>query len=229
MSRILAWLVILAMPLFLGFAMFRLSIGEAYPRFAYSRPSFPPDPYGWTQAERLDLALVAVDYLARPEPAEAVIFMLEDQRQPGSDEPLYNEREISHMIDVKRVADSVVRPISTWAGVVVALGLLLLIARRESRRLGYWALARGGRLTVIILVAIGLFIVVGWSVFFVAFHNLFFPPGTWTFALSDSLIRLFPEKFWFDYGVILSGSVLLSGVAVMLLGTALWRRAGPRE
>jgi len=48
------------------------------------------------------------------------------------------------------------------------------------------------------LAAILLFVLLAFGVIFVAFHNVFFPPGTWTFLYSDTLIRLFPERFWRD-------------------------------
>jgi uncharacterized membrane protein len=58
----------------------------------------------------------------------------------------------------------------------------------------------------------------------VQFHELLFPPGTWTFNYSDSLIRLFPEMFWFDIGVLISGLALALGVVAALTGW-LWQRA----
>lgn len=224
LAKLIQILVIIAMPFFLGFTIFQLSIGEAYPRFAYGQDSFPRDDFGWTQEQRLALALVAVDYLGRSEPAEEVIYLLEEQRLPGTDEPLYNEREIKHMLDVKIVADSIVRPLS-WIGMaVVGVGLLLLMAGAETRRMAYEAVYRGGALTIGVLVSLGVFLVVGWNVFFVAFHNLFFESGTWTFRMSDSLIRLFPEKFWFDYGVLVVGSILIAAILVTFLGFVLRRQ-----
>ena len=67
-------------------------------------------------------------------------------------------------------------------------------------------------------------ILVAWPIFFVQFHELLFPPGTWTFAYSDSLIRLFPEQFWFDIGVLISGVTLVLGVIVTLIGYVMSRR-----
>ncbi|RMG89774.1 MAG: DUF1461 domain-containing protein [Chloroflexi bacterium] len=223
MVTIVRWLVTLAMPIFLGFTTIVLIIRPAYPRYEYGKANFPPDPYGFTPEQRLSLALVAVDYLRRPEPAEEVIFMLEDQRLPGTDQPLYNEREIKHMIDVKHLTDAI-RRIDWVAAILVVGGLAFLFWRPETRVAGYRAMLQGGILTTAILLGIALFILVGWNLFFVQFHELLFPPGTWTFAYSDSLIRLFPEKFWFDLGVILSVGTLLEGVITAVLGYVLWKR-----
>ncbi|MFW6098100.1 MAG: TIGR01906 family membrane protein [Chloroflexota bacterium] len=239
-AAVLQWLVILTMPFFLGFSAIETFVNgaELYVTYEYGKPGFPRDlqqvdPFTQaqlgleplTQEQREELALVAVNYLQRPQPAEEVIFMLEEQRLPGADQPLYNEAEIGHMIDVKHVTDGIAR--LNWVAALIVLGgLALLLARSETRSLGYQALFRGGVATVLVLLFIGLFIVLAWSVFFVQFHELLFPPGTWTFAYSDSLIRLFPEQFWFDFGVLLSGFALLLGVAVTILGAYL-RRSRP--
>lgn len=216
-------LVVIAMPFFLGLTNIGLIISPAYPRMEYAKPDFPADNFGWTQEQRLDLALVAVDYLQRPQPAEEVIYLLEEQVIPGNGEPLYNEREIGHMVDVKRVTDGIGR-VRFVAAAVVLLGLAILLWNQSTRREGYRAILHGGITTTAILLALALFILVAWSVFFTQFHELLFPPGTWSFSYSDSLIRLFPEKFWFDVGIILSVGTLIEGVIVAGLGYWLLRR-----
>jgi len=217
---IIRWLIILAMPFFLGLGTVRLIIAWDYPGFEYGR--IRPDLFGFTPEERLELAHGTLDYLQRPEPAEEVIFMLNDLRLPGTDRPLYNEREIGHMLDVKIVADAMKRVV--WiTGIIVVVGLAFLLLRPETRLLGWRTLMHAGLATVIALAAIAVFILVGWNTFFVQFHQLLFPAGTWTFAYSDSLIRLFPEQFWFDIGVLVSVGTLLIGVLVTLVGYFLSR------
>ena len=211
------------MPFFLGLTNIRLIISPAYPRMEYAKASFPEDSFGFSQEQRLDLALVAVDYLGRREAAEEVIYLLEEQVIPGTEEPLYNEREIGHMVDVKHVTDGI-KQVGAAAAAIVFLGLALLLWQPATRREGYRAILNGGIATTTILFALALFILVAWSVFFTQFHELLFPPGTWTFYFSDSLIRLFPEKFWFDLGVILSVGTLVEGVIVAALGYWLLRR-----
>lgn len=238
MAALIKWLVVLAMPFFLGLGVVLLVIanGERYVRYEYGKAGFTPDLNRYGEAERAmlglqpfspeereALALVAVDYLQRPEPAEEAIYLLEEQRLPGTDRPLYNEAEISHMIDVKNVIDGLRRV--WWASaVLVVLGLLLLLWRPQTRALAAGALFHGGLATTAVLLFIALFILLVWDVFFVQFHELLFPPGTWTFNYSDSLIRLFPEMFWFDIGVLISGGALAAGLLAALAGW-LWQRA----
>lgn len=245
LAKLVQWLIILVMPFFLGFTAIELMVNNAerYVAYEYGKANFPADlsqvneiarqqlgltPF--TQAQRQALALVAVDYLQHPEPAEEVIYLLQEQTLPDSDRPLYNAEEISHMVDVKHVTDAIAR-LNVIAGILVVGGLLLLLIRAETRPLAYQALLRGGVATMAVLLLIGLFILLAWSTFFVQFHGLLFPPGTWTFAYSDSLIRLFPEMFWFDFGVLLSGLAFLLGALATLIGWLLvrrTRRATPR-
>lgn len=224
LATILRWLIVLAFPLFLGFTAITLIISDYYPRYQYGNPDFPADPFGFSNQERLELALVAVGYLQKLQPAEEVVHLIADQRIPGTDQPLYNQREIGHLLDVKRVTD-IIRVVAVISGIIVIGGLLLLVARSETRPQAYRALFQGGILTTVILLGIALFIVLAWSVFFVQFHELLFPPGTWTFTYSDSLIRLFPEKFWFDLGVIVSMGTLVAGILAAIVGYLLTRFA----
>ena len=217
----LRWIIIIAMPFFLGLGMILAVIAWDYPAFEYGR--IAPDRYGFTPEERLDYAHATLDYLQRTEPSEEVIFLLEELQLPNSTDPLYNEAEIGHMLDVKDLTDGI-RTLWWVTAVLVIVGLGFLLLQPALRPIGYRAIYQGGLATVIILAAIALFIGVGWSIFFVQFHELLFPPGTWTFRYTDSLIRLFPEQFWFDIGVIMSVGALLLGVVVTGIGYWLVKR-----
>jgi integral membrane protein (TIGR01906 family) len=221
MNKAIHWLIILLMPVFLGFGVIRAVIAWDYPAWEYGR--IAPDAYGWTPAERLDRARATLDYMQRPERAEQVIYLLEELRLPEDPtQPLYNEREIEHMLDVKHLTDNI-RNIFWVTAVLVLGGLAFLWARPDGRTHGRLALYRGGWATVLVLTGIALFILVGWSFFFVFFHDLLFPPGTWTFYYTDSLIRLFPEQFWFDMGLILSLTPLALGIVLTAVGYTLTR------
>lgn len=210
------------MPIFLVLTVARVLIADWYPRYEYAKPNFPPDPYGFTQAQRLELSLVSIHYLQRPEPPEVAIEMLKAQRLPGTDKPLFDPYEISHMIDVKRLTDLLWK-VHLWTGVIVIGGLIVLLARPGTRRIGYQALLYGGGATAALLVVLAGFVLLSWREFFIAFHDVFFPPGTWTFDWSSSLIRLFPDQFWFDAGTIISVGSLLLGLLIALAGYLLGR------
>jgi integral membrane protein (TIGR01906 family) len=71
-----------------------------------------------------------------------------------------------------------------------------------------------------IVVTIVLAAIVNWDFFFTTFHTMLFESGTWRFAYSDTLIRLFPEQFWFDAALLIGG---LTTLIALLLLFAMWR------
>jgi integral membrane protein (TIGR01906 family) len=212
--KVLRTLIILALPLLIGLCSIRLLMSDAFLVYEYGKPDFPPDPAGFTQADRLDYARVALEYIRTTAP----ISLLGDQRLPDG-APLYNQRELKHMVDVQILANQLLAV--TWlAGIIVVGGGLALALRPETRPLLAGALVRGSVLTVLIILGIILLVLIGWNTFFVGFHNIFFESGTWQFAYTDTLIRLFPERFWFDVALLIGAGVLAQALVIGL--TAWW-------
>jgi integral membrane protein (TIGR01906 family) len=226
-ATVVRWLVVIAIPFVLTLFTVRLMIGwnsPSYPRFEYSR--IPPDRYGFTPEERLRLAEASQDYLRSRESAEDVVHLIADLRLPDTEEPLYNQREIGHLVDVKNVLDGF--RTALWVlGIGVVAGLAVLLARPETRAEGYRAMMHGGILTMAILLVMILLLFVAWNVVFTQFHEILFDPGTWTFFYTDSLIRLFPEQFWFDFGLIWTVGIFLQGAILAAAGYFLLRSTGP--
>jgi integral membrane protein (TIGR01906 family) len=104
-----------------------------------------------------------------------------------------------------------------WYASLLALLVLGLWAWSERLVAAVLAgLSRGGWLTVIFVAVVIPLVLVAFGVFFVAFHEVFFDPGTWTFLFSDTLIRLFPERFWRDTFLALALLSLAGGLALGL-------------
>jgi integral membrane protein (TIGR01906 family) len=217
-DKIVRWLVILATPILLTVGAVRFLIAweyPSYPEFEYGR--IASDPYGFSDEQRLELAQATLAYLRQPEPAADVIYMLEDLRIPGTEQPLYNESEIGHMLDVKVVADAF-KPAFWISAVIVIGGLIYLIAREQTRLFGAKTMMYGGLFTVGLVVLVMIFMFLAWNLAFTVFHNIFFDPGTWQFRYTDSLIRLFPEQFWFDFGTIWTVMILAGGSVLAAVG-----------
>jgi len=209
LRSLLSWLVTILVPVILVLTGVRLMMTGMFLRIEYSLPGFPADRYGFTTTDRLYWADIAVDYLVN---TAGIEFLADLRFEDGS--PVYNERELKHMVDVKNVVNAA---LSVW---LIALGGLLLLtvwARNRDWGEAYRAgLRRGGWLTVILVGAIILIVLVSFGVFFVAFHNVFFEPGTWVFYYSDTLIRLFPERFWRDIFIYVGGFAVLGGLGLGL-------------
>jgi integral membrane protein (TIGR01906 family) len=117
--------------------------------------------------------------------------------------PLYNERELSHMADVKNVVRGA---LSAWGISLAILALLAFLAYRQKWIVNYInGLRRGGQWMIVLAVVLGLISGIGittnpdvFDQFFIFFHSLFFKGDSWLFYYSDTLIRLFPIRFWED-------------------------------
>jgi integral membrane protein (TIGR01906 family) len=182
-----------------------LVLNPWFVEFEYRTPNFPADPYGFTMQDRLRNAHIALDYLVN----DAGINFLGDLRFPaGQQAPafscaymddctrLYNDRELRHMVDVKSVVKAA---IWVWFGSLAVLLTLNVVAWRSGWETAYRrALALGGWLTLAIIAAILLAVFLVFDRLFVLFHRIFFEGSSWLFLNSDTLIRLFPERFWSD-------------------------------
>jgi len=211
LRRILEWFfrlyLIIAFPILLVLIFVRLVMSPWFPQIEYNRPDFPADYYGFTVQERLNYAPYAIQYLLNGDD----ISFLGNLRFPDGKE-MYNARELHHMRDVKAVTQI------AYTGAVIG-GILAIIIMtyfwRTNRAALNSALLNGSRFTIALILTIVILAVTSWETFFTTFHGLFFAGGTWQFEYSDTLIRLFPEQFWFDASLFIGGATLIVAVLTM--------------
>jgi integral membrane protein (TIGR01906 family) len=213
---ILSLIITLIVPIALIGLGLRVLLSPLFLQVEYNMPYFPPDDFGFTKADRLKWAPYALNYLTN---SADISYLGNLKFEDGK--PLYNERELSHMNDVKRVMQGA---LNAWYISLVALALLGVWAWLggwgDTYRLG---LMRGGWLMVIVSIAIGLIALIGIAVspnlffqFFAGFHSLFFEGDSWLFLFSDTLIRLFPIRFWQDAFLWAAVIALGGGIALGL-------------
>jgi integral membrane protein (TIGR01906 family) len=232
-----AWLLLICrvvlivlIPVVLTLTNVRLLLTHAFPEVEYSLPGFPADPYGFTKADRLRYSKISIDYLLNN---QGIAFLRDLRFPPGVTAPpdscpfyldgdcnrFYNDRELRHMEDVKIVTRWALR---VWAlggiACLLAAALLYYFGERAALR---GALLAGAGLTLAILLAIVVYLLINFNVFFTQFHQVFFEGETWIFLWSDSLIRLFPIRFWQDTFIFVGGAAILEALA---LGALAWYR-----
>jgi integral membrane protein (TIGR01906 family) len=173
-------------------------------------------------ALRILLTPYAVQYLVN----NADISYLGDLKFEDG-RPLYGQRELTHMEDVKNVVSGALR--LWYASLLILTGIALLAWRGEWMPVYLNGLRRGGWWMVGLAVALagiaGLGIAVNPDIFwqfFIFFHGLFFEGNSWLFLYSDTLIRLFPIRFWQD-AFLWAAVIALGGGLGLALGLKRFR------
>lgn len=134
--------------------------------------------------------------------------------------PLFNEREIEHLGEVKgliHLCYGVQAGAGAYIGAFVVGGFIVL-KRRFWRPLAKGLLG-GGVLTVALLAAIGVAALASFDWLFLGFHYLFFSSDTWILnPATDYLIMLFPEGFFYDVGLYIVGAIVVEAVILGGMG-----------
>lgn len=194
-------------PLVIILTVVRLLMTPVLLELEYRMPGFPDDSYGFTQTERLKWSHISLDYLLSN---DTISFF--DQYSLADGSPLYNDRELSHMDDVKHLVS---------AGRIVWLAILVLFTGfslycywKHKEKAWYKGLRNGGYITFGLIGLLLLSTFIDFDKLFTQFHSLFFTGDTWIFYYSDTFIRLFPIRFWMDAFIYIG---ILSAAAAFIL------------
>jgi len=205
-------LITILTPILLITSAMRAALSPIFVNIEYQLPNFPPDPYGFTKEERFFWANYSIQYIVG-EVSEKEFSAL--QFPDGA--PLFNEREISHMIDVR---DLTVAMLAIWRILIVFFAIVLFFGWKNNwLRALFHALENGAKITLTIILGILVYVWINFNQLFTIFHQVFFEGDSWLFYLSDTLIRLFPLKFWQDlfigsFGIITSLILIVFGKSV---------------
>lgn len=185
----------------------------SYIDYEYSKGSWPLPPR-YDNQERREVAKAVLHYLRS---AEKIFYLGELADEEG---PLFNERELVHLVDVKVLA----RRAFLLHGVLSLLivgAVVISFFYPEGRKALPGSLLQGGLLTFLLFGLVGIFAALGFDAFFVGFHRTFFAGDSWLFNRSDTLIQLFPLPFWFDAAITWVG-LTLGEAAILGVGAYLW-------
>ncbi len=158
------------------------------------------------------------------------IFVQEDDRRVA----LFNERESSHLTDVKNLFRTVFRvQEASLAFALVFVVAVFIWAAEAPLRLLARILLQASLLTLGLLALFGVLALVGFDELFLRFHLVAFTNDLWNLNPdTDHLIQMFPRDFWFDATMLVAGltaveAVLLASLSAMYLGMRLRLRVGP--
>ncbi len=215
--QVLAFVVVLALPLAIALTAVRLLLSPLFLQIEYKMPHFPRDPYGFTQQERLYWAEKARSFLLN---SEDIDFLARLRFPDGR--PVFDQRELRHMVDVKRVVRGAL--LVWYATLAFLLGAAVAFWQRQRWAQFRRAVHRGAWLTIYAMAGLLVVVLLAFGPFFVLFHRVFFEGDTWLFPYSATLIRLFPERFWVDA---FAAAAVVSAVLGFVL--AWWGQGEPQR
>ena len=212
--KIFSVLITIAVPLLLLMTSIWILLNPFFLDYEYNLPSFPADEFGFSKADRLHWGKLSLQYLTN----DAGIEYLADLKFENGN-PIYNERELSHMLDVKNLIQLMIK-------IMIPLAAFLLVAWLLAWRIGwlpqFWkAVSQGGWATLALIGLVLLGVILDFNALFAGFHRIFFTGSTWLFYVDDTLIRLFPEKLWSDAFTFMGALTLAGGVICTFLGARL--------
>jgi integral membrane protein (TIGR01906 family) len=115
----------------------------------------------------------------------------------GQSRPLFNDREVAHMLDVQALVQFFLRMQLVAAAAVVVRVVIAVVVDQNGALLGREMLISVG-LMLAALAIVGAMALIDFDSFWTLFHQIAFRNGDWQFDPNrDYLIMLFPEPFWF--------------------------------
>ena len=145
----------------------------------------------------------------------------------GEREPLFREREVLHMRDVKWLIQATFRvhEIAFVCLVVCVTGIFLWSREQPLTRLAEQVRV-AGVLTVVLLGISALAVLVGFDSLFRQFHVISFANDLWKLSPArDHLIQMYPQGFWFDVTLAVGLLSAAEGALLALAGHAYLRSA----
>lgn len=146
-------------------------------------------------------------------------------RSDSYDKELFNQREISHLEDVKIL----IGKIGIFYYFILIISILLIIflflldKKGFMRDISIVSFYSGLSIFIFSLVLV-ILIVFNFDNVFTLFHRMFFVSGSWIFSSSDSLVNIYPSGFFYDiaktiffHGFLYGNILIVSGFLLHLL------------
>jgi len=186
----------------------RIAFTEKFIEWEYSKENFPKDRWGMTKDERLELAKLGLRAVLSDKDMEKF-----RRKKLSNGEKAFTEREIKHMEDVKNLL-KLYFPSVYLVALVWFLGVIFLKVPR--------VLIYSGIFNTIFLIFLSALTFVDYKKAFEIFHIAVFDPYSWKFKYSDTLIRIYPMKFWYDATVFIGVLSFILGIISLFLGI-IWK------
>lgn len=191
------------------------------PVYTYAIATYHPEDLTGVPAPQLELATRTIRSYFSNRQRDLDVTVID---AAGDRAPLFNDREISHMRDVKALVLRLYRIFDAAVLVLVLSALAMLALRLGGVRRFAASVLAGSALTAGLLLAVGGTAAVGgFDQLFLEFHLVSFSNNFWELdPTRDHLVQLFPQGYWLDVTVFvlvlaLTAAVLCAAASITFL------------
>lgn len=212
LSIIARWVFILSIPIMLFTASIALTVNSPW-LYKYGFSKYDVSQTTGLAPEELDKAADGLIAYFNSGEADISLTVIKD----GKPFELFNEREISHLKDVKGLfrRDYTILLVTFLYALAYVLFYLFWQKGRYRQKL-VWPVVGGSGLTLGLMILMVVGALANFDALFWQFHVVSFANELWLLDPSrDYLIMLFPQGFWFDAALF---CLLLSGGIAVTMG-----------
>ena len=211
---ILSWILVLIIPLMLISSVAKVEM-QYLPFYQYQyEKNGISEITGFSNEELMLITRHLVQFFNSK--VDSAQLMVEKKGKPLY---LFHDYEIEHLNDVKTLFHSLFQVSIITLSYFTAYLIFTMVSRNKNRWYYFWkGLRNGNILTLVLLIALGVVVFLGFNNIFIKFHYLVFgDPASSPWILdprTDYLIMMYPLNFWQD--AVVMGIAVISIVALLL-------------
>ena len=211
---ILSWVLVLIIPLMLISSVAKVEMQFlSFYQYQYEKNGIS-EITGFSNEELMLITRHLVQFFNNK--ADSAQLIVEKKSKPFY---LFHDYEIEHLNDVKTLFHSLFQVLIITLSYFTAYLIFTMVSRNKNRWYYFWkGLRNGNILTLVLLIALGVVVFLGFNNIFIKFHYLVFgDPASSPWILdprTDYLIMMYPLNFWQD--AVVMGIAVISIVALLL-------------
>ena len=211
---ILSWVLVLIIPLMLISSVTKVEMQYlSFYQYQYEKNGIS-EITGFSNEELMLITRHLVQFFNSK--VDSAQLMVEKKGKPLY---LFHDYEIEHLNDVKTLFHSLFQVLIITLSYFTAYLIFTMVSRNKNRWYYFWkGLRNGNILTLVLLIALGVVVFLGFNNIFIKFHYLVFgDPASSPWILdprTDYLIMMYPLNFWQD--AVVMGIAVISIVALLL-------------
>lgn len=218
---ILSWVFVLIIPLMLVSAVAKVEM-QYLPFYQYQyEKNYISEITGFSNEELMLITRHLIQFFNNK--VESAQLMVEKDDKPFY---LFHDYEIEHLNDVKTLFHSLFQVLIITLSYFIAYLIFTMISRNKNRWYYFWkGLRNGNILTLVLLIALGAAVFLGFNNIFIKFHYLVFgdpASSPWILdARTDYLIMMYPLNFWQDAVVLGIAAIIIASLLLALISSLL--------